>query len=308
MGSDGIVRGSYSFLDDKGVQRTVQYEAGAGIGYRVIKTTVGPLTHVLPAPIVPVLGLRDNLANDISAPISNRIDDQSSFTTPPSRPFTTPANRPYSTSSPNRPFSPSLDNDPDGPVSPPRINRPFSLNQDNEQDGPVSPPRINRPFNLDNGSDGPIPPPRNPNNLNNSGRNPAGRNPNGRNPGLRRRRPIRVNDGRRVRPNNHGPSNSNNLPEPQGPLVTTIAPIDGLNTELPESTFNIKKLNDDRDEDWKKDGKDSTIIKNVGDDYVGLPPGSAVRAHVQSIDLIPLGERAPSPADALRRESEDDYY
>lgn len=275
MGSDGIVRGSYSFLDDKGVQRTVQYEAGAGIGYRVIKTTVGPLTHVLPPPIVPVLGLRDNLANDLSAPISNQIDDSNLFATPPSRPFTTPANRPYSTPT-TQPFSTSA----------------------------------NRPSDSQGYQ----------NNRNPSG----GRNPNGRNPGGRRRRPVRPNNNnRRVRPgfadgntqsSNDDPNNSNsilgsnNLPEPQGPIVTTSSSNENFNTEYPESTFNIKKLSDARDEDWKKDRKDSTVIKNVGDDYVGLPPGSAVRAHVQSIDLIPLGERAPSPADALRRESEDDYY
>lgn len=29
-GPDGITRGSYSYLDDKGVQRTVKYIAGAG--------------------------------------------------------------------------------------------------------------------------------------------------------------------------------------------------------------------------------------------------------------------------------------
>lgn len=279
MGSDGIVRGSYSFLDDKGVQRTVQYEAGAGIGYRVIKTTVGPLTHVLSPPIVPVLGLRDNLANDISAPISNRIDDTNSYTTPPSRPFTTPANRPFTTPA----------------------NRPFTT--------PASRPSDNQSY---------------PNNRNPSGRNPNARNPNGRNPGGRRRRPVQPNNNdRRVRPGftdaNTVPSNedpsksnsnsgSNDLSEPRGPIVTTSSSNENFNTEYPESTFNIKKLNDARDEDWKKERKDSTVIKNVGDDYVGLPPGSAVRAHVQSIDLIPLGERAPSPADALRRESEDDYY
>lgn len=32
----GRVRGSYSYLDDKGVQRTVQYVAGPDIGYRVV--------------------------------------------------------------------------------------------------------------------------------------------------------------------------------------------------------------------------------------------------------------------------------
>lgn len=43
---------------------------------------------------------------------------------------------------------------------------------------------------------------------------------------------------------------------------------------------------------------------NTGDWYVGLPPGSAVRAHIQSIDLLPLGGRPPSSSDALRRDKQ----
>ncbi|XP_050681694.1 uncharacterized protein LOC126977060 isoform X2 [Leptidea sinapis] len=40
--SRGNVRGSYSFLDDKGVQRTVHYIAGPGIGYRIVKNSNDP--------------------------------------------------------------------------------------------------------------------------------------------------------------------------------------------------------------------------------------------------------------------------
>ncbi|KAL7732282.1 hypothetical protein ACLKA6_018514 [Drosophila palustris] len=47
--SDGLVRGTYSFLDDKGIQRTVEYIAGAGIGYRVVHNRVGPGTHINPS-------------------------------------------------------------------------------------------------------------------------------------------------------------------------------------------------------------------------------------------------------------------
>lgn len=49
-GPDGITRGSYSYLDDKGVQRTTQYIAGARIGYRVVQETTGVGTHLLPRP------------------------------------------------------------------------------------------------------------------------------------------------------------------------------------------------------------------------------------------------------------------
>lgn len=45
-GSDGITRGSYSYLDDEGVQRTVEYIAGPGIGYRIVSTRVGSGSHI----------------------------------------------------------------------------------------------------------------------------------------------------------------------------------------------------------------------------------------------------------------------
>ncbi|XP_041976209.1 uncharacterized protein LOC121730996 [Aricia agestis] len=40
--SHGNVRGSYTFLDDKGIQRTVNYIAGPGIGYRIVKNSKDP--------------------------------------------------------------------------------------------------------------------------------------------------------------------------------------------------------------------------------------------------------------------------
>lgn len=56
-GSDGITRGSYSYLDDQGVQRTVEYIAGPGIGYRIVSSTVGTGTHLLPPTAIPAFSL-----------------------------------------------------------------------------------------------------------------------------------------------------------------------------------------------------------------------------------------------------------
>lgn len=56
-GNDGITRGAYSYLDDKGVQRTTQYIAGAGIGYRIVQATTGPGTHLLPRPALVEFGI-----------------------------------------------------------------------------------------------------------------------------------------------------------------------------------------------------------------------------------------------------------
>lgn len=46
----------------------------------------------------------------------------------------------------------------------------------------------------------------------------------------------------------------------------------------------------------------STIIRNLGRDYFGVPPGVSVRAHVQSIDLYPFGSKPISPAEALEND------
>lgn len=86
-GADGITRGSYSYLDDKNVQRTVQYIAGPGIGYRVVQSTIGPGTHLLPRPAVPEFHIPFPQSNDI-------VDSEGSgFKTGGSRPFGNQNNR-----------------------------------------------------------------------------------------------------------------------------------------------------------------------------------------------------------------------
>ncbi|KAK4878919.1 hypothetical protein RN001_007065 [Aquatica leii] len=48
-----------------------------------------------------------------------------------------------------------------------------------------------------------------------------------------------------------------------------------------------------------------TLVTNVGDTLFSVPPGVSVRAHVQAIDLLPLGPRSPSPSDQLKAETND---
>lgn len=52
-------------MDDKGVQRTVQYIAGAGIGYRIVGNTVGPGTHIAANSDVPEYSIKDVNTNDL---------------------------------------------------------------------------------------------------------------------------------------------------------------------------------------------------------------------------------------------------
>lgn len=49
------------------------------------------------------------------------------------------------------------------------------------------------------------------------------------------------------------------------------------------------------------------VIKNTSNGwFYGIPPGSAVRAHIQNIDLVPTHDRALSPSEALQRDEERD--
>jgi hypothetical protein len=49
----GHVKGSYTYIDDKGVQRTTQYIAGPNIGYKVISSKTGDRYPVYPYPFIP---------------------------------------------------------------------------------------------------------------------------------------------------------------------------------------------------------------------------------------------------------------
>lgn len=49
----GHVRGSYTYIDDKGVQRTIHYIAGPNIGYKVISSKTNDRYPVYPYPFVP---------------------------------------------------------------------------------------------------------------------------------------------------------------------------------------------------------------------------------------------------------------
>ncbi|KAH8390623.1 hypothetical protein KR215_008476 [Drosophila sulfurigaster] len=79
---------------------------------------------------------------------------------------------------------------------------------------------------------------------------------------------------------------------------------DDVGSSLPPLvTANHRILEIDRDREWVQRHRDSTVIRNVGKWYVGLPPGQSVRAHVQNIDLVPLGGRVNlSPSEALRQD------
>lgn len=80
------------------------------------------------------------------------------------------------------------------------------------------------------------------------------------------------------------------------------------------------KPSQNKDDDYKKDTPEfaigfdiqhkpgpgsqpgTTIIRNIGQDYFGVPPGVSVRAHVQSIDLYPYESKPITPAEAIEKD------
>lgn len=156
-GPDGITRGSYSYLDDKGVQRTVQYIAGAGIGYKVLQSTVGPGTHVSANADVPEYSVKA-VSNEIAisdgdptgggyptGPDAPTGPDYVSSTVPPYTASTTPYPPPSSTYptpttyAPPTPY-PSQTYPPSSPYPPPPY-PPSAFSTTNPYTGTFSTPR-----------------------------------------------------------------------------------------------------------------------------------------------------------------------
>lgn len=334
---DGVVRGTYSFLDDKGVQRTVEYIAGAGIGYRVLKNRVGPSSHINPS--VADFRLNDpnfKLANDfgssggggndlsgrggnaggsgggggsrIRAGGSNRVrggaagggggaggsndvdyvssasnddhgDNEIAHTDDIDDSHKSPADKS------KRPGTKVI-TDRMGIPNRMRGGTRFTGGEDDRLDREAMTERDSPKMGggtsntIKNGQSG-----GNRNRVQTTARdrNGAGAAGGGGRGG-----------GYDYKPPAKGSSSKNNYYPPDDDIATALHPL---------ITSNRKILEIDRDREWVEHHRDSTLIKNVGKWYIGLPPGQSVRAHVQNIDILPLGgRRVPSPSEALRQD------
>ncbi|XP_055847051.1 uncharacterized protein LOC129912706 [Episyrphus balteatus] len=223
-GPDGIVRGSYSYLDDKGTQRTVEYEAGAGIGYRIIKNSIGRGAHV--NTLIPNLRGSDDVSPKeyLQTSSSGRLKPKDD----------------------DKPKPDSNDrNSSRGAVTsknPKTSGKKTSKDEDSSEDDDFSNKKSNQ---------------------------------------------IMQDQKRR------GNKSNNRFDENFEDDLSSLPPV---------ITSNRRILEIGREKDWSQHGRDSTIIKNVGKWYIGLPPGQSVRAHVQNIDILPIGGRTLSPSEALRRD------
>ncbi|XP_038121609.1 uncharacterized protein LOC6039535 [Culex quinquefasciatus] len=314
-GPDGVTRGSYSYLDDKGVQRTVQYIAGAGIGYKVVQSTTGAGSHLLAQPAT-----NFGIAHVEQSEVAD--NNNPSYNTAPSGPGTFPT-------SSDRPTAAGFDGArPSGSGGSYDGSRPTGSGYDGakpDRDGYDSGRPTGPSFDDDFDRKRPSPsgsktPPSSstdrPESTENKVRFPDDDSEYGSKPaddsiiGLV---PPKYDFDPTEDPPLSGPFDISISSGPSGPSGPGYPNFDesapgAFNSNdfanYPEVSYDRKKLEEDRKKDWREFAKDSTIIKNVGDWYVGLAPGASVRAHIQNIDLLPYGGRAPSPSEALRRDTQ----
>lgn len=250
----------------------MEYIAGAGIGYRVVKTTTGPGSHLVPRPSIPDFNAVPPQSNDISDIDGSGFKAAESGSVIPNS-GSGGQNSVYGSSNSNEH----------------RERDHLHSNQDHSNTG------ASNSF-LSGGNAG-------------NSNAPTTFSPN-KSPGQQQHRgnsPHHVEsshdqssnsnrDSNRGSTRYSGNKNSDYSPNNRPNALANFGP--------PYITRDEFGLNNERDTDWTRNRQDSTLIKNAGDWYVGLPPGSSVRAHVQSIDLLPLGGRPPSPGDALRRDEQ----
>ncbi|XP_072940588.1 uncharacterized protein Cpr73D [Epargyreus clarus] len=270
--SHGNVRGSYTFLDDKGVQRTVHYIAGPGIGYRIVKNSndpfIPPYFPTIPSAYDPTFvnaGSSGSAPGPSYAPDDTGGDDvfkgpdgtaASGHVKPPPFPASD-TDRPSSNpggSSGSAPASSSDDRPDEGYNQTP----PFTQESGSEDAGYVDEDISN--FGSPNPTKGPGKPWR---------------------PTIKPYRPTK---------------------KPYVPLK----PSQGSHTH-DDNNYDAGKGDNSPPDfavgfDIQHTKPGTTIIKNIGQDYFGIPPGVSVRAHVQSIDLYPFGSKPISPSEALENE------
>lgn len=390
-GPDGITRGSYSYLDDKGVQRTVQYIAGAGIGYKVVQSTVGPGTHVSANADNPEYSVKA-VSNEIAVSENHNEDDyptgpsgpsgpdydsrpevsySSTTPYPPNSPFSTDG--PYSTTGPSTvrplPTHPSL-----YPTTTPFPSpRPFAVRND-----PVfvtTPSTIGNHYppaspiqNLPSGGPSPLSP---------SGPSGSGENdliygllppkeeenfyvppsptpgvvhitpasPQHFSPSTFRPTPTYLPTAEAQSPYSHNnyqhPSHPTHSPiHNYGPTHNSIeafgpthSPVQAFGpTHAPAHAFGpthgpVQAFGPTQGplqaygpthapvqafgptQHPPPPEYYSPVIKNTSNGwFYGVPPGSALRAHIQNIDLVPTHDRALSPSEALRLDEERDAH
>ncbi|GBP27635.1 hypothetical protein EVAR_102890_1 [Eumeta japonica] len=313
--SQGNVRGSYTFLDDKGVQRTVNYIAGPGIGYRIVKKINDPY---IPSYFPTIPSAYDpDFANAAGAGSSGGGGGGGGYT-------------------PDDSSTDDVFKGPDGTAASGHVKPPPFSNGDKDRPGKNPSSGSSEGSNSDDqgagnfGSQG---------SGYGQGSQGSGYDGGSQNLGFGQKP---QNSGYGQGSQGGGTGGGYGSDEDAGgfgsgfdfgskPRPTTSSgkpgkrPIRPGRPERPSKPFTTKKPfvplkpfdkePDSANGDAEKDNgpqygvgfginnrPGTTIIRNIGEDYFGVPPGVSVRAHVQSIDLYPYGSKPLSPSEAIEKD------
>lgn len=356
--ASGHVRGSYTFIDDKGTQHTVHYIAGPETGYRVLKNVKGPhfpnwYPFGLGRPGFPVPDFADdyadkNIEDIFSDPKEHLNTAASGHVKPPKSSFGSRGGVSSTRGEDGGGRVSSFDKDDDSSsFDDDSFGGKFGKGSAPKKPSFYTPPVTRKPFgnkkpfldddggysgSEDNFGDDLFKPSASGDSSNPSRNYKTTEKPNGRGSSTRLTTQSSVleddstksfNDdydlfgggspsggrgtggssGSRGGEGGGGDGSGGNRPDGKGSSG-------GHKSTSPSSSFGSRgDFNKDQGGDQEPvrigatfDGK-STILKNIGDKFISLSPGIAVRAHVQSIDILPFGSRLPSPSEQLKAES-----
>lgn len=316
----GHVAGSYSYIDDKGVEKTVSYIAGPETGYQVVSKVPKEFLPLFQpgyfASVTPIIPFPTNFPKFPSSAFPSKNKPTTTFA--PLFPSSTTTFRPpvintfpsaqkpspgfddlFDSSQPTESSflgsTPSSSSGGGGYNSNNNNNINGNKNNNNYKPSTPFPSNGGGDFNGPNKGDGFLNP---QSNIFNSGGGYGGSSTPNQSPNIRPSAIPNTNTGNDflTGPNINSVSN-------QIPVISF--PVDGPNNK-PGDYSNICKVCRNL-----KDKSDNSFYSNQGyrptytsygepdSEFNGFPHGVAVRAHVQSIDLYPFGSRVPEPGEAI---------
>ncbi|KAI5726736.1 hypothetical protein M8J76_007638 [Diaphorina citri] len=318
----GHVAGSYSYIDDKGAEKTVSYIAGPETGYQIVNKVPKEFIPLFQpgyfpsvTPVIPFPANFPKFPTSTFPPIKTKIP---TTTFAPLFPTSTTTFRPpviNSFPSPPKP-SPNFD---DLFGSPQPTESPFlfsttsspsgggynnNKNNGNKNTNNYTPTTL-FPSSGNGGDFGGSNKPDdflNPqSNIFNPSGGYGGGGSQGQSPNIR---PGNIPSGSGGNDFLTGPninSVSNQIPVISFPVENPNKPP-GDYSNICKVCRTFKNKNDgfyDSNPGYRPSYNSYNENNNGGDDFSGFPHGVAVRAHVQSIDLYPFGSRVPEPGEAI---------
>lgn len=315
----GRVRGSYTYVDNKGVQRSVHYVAGPNIGYKVIRKGTGPIySSVYPytspeflqppsdipqvsliPPLLPSTTIEPSLLPiDLFEP-SNVDFPKSTYTKPDldfpslgsSKPLSTTTFSTPVTLPPKSYYEPSL--------TPPKPSlNSFdggSLFDSSLGDANLGSTTQRQPdYSFDDifGSSKP--------NYEDTGSNDYGNRGSYGGQGSRGSQGSYKGQG-----SNSGQESNRGSYGGHGSFQTAAGRKPSSGVRKPSNAYLYPKPDRGFQEEPSQDyptGNDDNGYSGTSKNFLGLPPGVSVRAHVQSLDILPYGSRIPPPDETLQRQ------